>query len=189
MDTELAVLGEQRLLERVAAGDVAAFGKLYDRYAPKVFGLLLRMVRRRSDAEDLLQETFSKVWRDAPRYCPERGRPWVWVGLIARSKALDHLRKIARRGAEGEVREGDAVDPHDASEQLLDRESGELVRGALSRLPNEQGELIRLAFYGGMSHADIAASTGVPIGTVKTRIRLGMRRMKEILSKQMRVAG
>ena len=183
MEAEVAVLGDQRLLARAARGDVAAFGKLYDRYAPKVFGLLLRIVPRHADAEDVLQETFAKIWQAAAGYRPSRAEPWVWIGMIARSRALDHLRRQRRQRWEsgGEPREPSADET--AAAELSQREEAELVRGALAQIPAEQREPIRLSFYQGATHLEIAKQLGVPFGTVKTRIRLGMRAMEQALSR------
>lgn len=171
---------DQHLLARVAEGDLHSFAEFYDRHAARTLGLIHGMVRHAADAEDLLQEVFAQVWAEAGRYDPQRSQPLFWLGLIARSRALDSLRRARRRGdgpGAAETAQQDGV--ADAAELA---ESAGLVRGALTRLPREQSEVIRLAFYRGFTHAEISALRGIPLGTVKTRIRLGMRRMREILA-------
>lgn len=171
---------DQQLLGRVADGDLESFAEFYDRHSARTLGLIHGMVRNPVDAEDLLQEVFAQVWSDAHRYDPRRSPPQFWLSLIARSRTLDHLRR-ARRRSDGEGED----EPEEASgvaESAESTESAGLVRGALGRLPREQSEVIRLAFYGGLTHAEISARRGIPLGTVKTRIRLGMQRMREILA-------
>ncbi len=174
------VPSDQDLLGRTAARDRVAFGALYDRYAPRAFGLILRIIRNRTDAEDVLQETFLQVWNQASRYDPTRSAPDVWLLLIARSRAVDRVRK--RQVATRE----DVPDPathDDPDTALVQREDAERVRTALDALPPEQGDLIRKAFFGGRTHEQIATELNLPLGTVKTRIRLGMIRLRD------RVAG
>lgn len=176
---------DQQLLARVAAGDRTAFTEFYDRHAAAVFGLLTRLLRIRSDAEDVLQETFWQVWRRAADYDPQRASPRVWLTLMARSRAVDRMRRTHR---EPDELVADAAAPVvDAFDALERSEAMRLARGALASLPAEQSGAIGLAFYGGMTHEQIARLQDVPLGTVKTRIRLGMRRLRQILLEQQTV--
>jgi RNA polymerase sigma-70 factor (ECF subfamily) len=162
------------LMRRVAARDRAAFAELYDRLAPRAFGLVLHLLRNQTDAEDVLQEAFLKVWDLAPRYDPARCPPDGWVLMIARSRALDKLRR--RRQTADECPEPAADDA--PGRELERRETAERIAAALAGL---QAEAVRLAFYGGLTHEQIAGRLGLPLGTVKTRIRLGMVRLRDRL--------
>lgn len=169
------------LICRIAAGDRDAFGEFYDRHSARILGLLLRMIRSRSEADDVLQDCFLQVWSQAARYSAERASPIGWLVLLARSRALDHLRRKRRDRltAESETEVGTECD-----DALTQSEEAALARRALSQLPDEQRGVIQLAFYSGLTHEEIAASQRIPLGTVKTRIRRGMMRIREILSVQ-----
>ena len=168
------------LLARVARDrERSAFAAVYDRLAPRAYGFLLKLLGNRSDADDVLQETFLQVWNQAGRFDPSRASPDGWVLMIARSRAGDRLRKRATAKTVGEP----ATEPTttaDPGEQLETADSAGRVSAALARIPPEQGELIRLAFYDGLTHEQIARTLGLPLGTVKTRIRLGMMRLREL---------
>jgi RNA polymerase sigma-70 factor (ECF subfamily) len=166
----------------MSSGDQSAFAEFYDRHARCIFGLLTRLLRPRCEAEDALQETFWQVWRRADDYDPTRGSARLWLIMIARSRAMDRLRRLQRErpascAAEFET---DAA----ASDNAERGEAVRLARRALASLPSEQSGAISLAFYSGLSHGQIAKVQGVPLGTVKTRIRLGMRRLRELLLKE-----
>jgi RNA polymerase sigma-70 factor (ECF subfamily) len=164
------------LLERIAANDRAAFAAFYHRHAERVHGLLLRLVGNREEAGDVLQETFWQVWRRADRFDRRRASGVVWLTLIARSRALDHLRRRPReRSADEVIPSGHCASPALVAEQ---RESTRLARRALATLPDEQRTVLSLAFYRGMTHQAIASRLDLALGTVKTRIRLGMKRLK-----------
>lgn len=172
---------DQRLIEQMANGDAEAFALFYDRHSPRVFGLLMKMLGDRQHAEDVLQEVFWQVWSRASRYSPSRGSPLVWLLLMTRSRAIDHQRK--HRGNESGVagRERRVVEDAVAISSL--KESAEVVRSALAELPLEQQWAIRLAFFAGLSHAEIARVQAIPLGTAKTRIRSGVRRLRELLDR------
>jgi RNA polymerase sigma-70 factor, ECF subfamily len=174
------------LLARVAKGDREAFGRFYDAYAPLAFGVIRRILTQPGDAEDVLQEVFWEIWRLAPRYDPARGAPAAWVLTRARSRAIDRLRSLRRKDevgveaidtASAAARTGQADDP---SARLPDRE---LVRGAMGTLVPAQREVVELAFFGGMTHTEIAARLSQPLGTVKTRMRSALRHMRETLAR------
>jgi RNA polymerase sigma-70 factor (ECF subfamily) len=171
------------LLQRIAARDRDAFADFYDRHCGRVLGLLLRMLRRQTEAEDVLQDAFLQVWSQAGRYRADLASPTVWLVLLARSRALDQLRRRRRDDAQ---RPPDAARTAATSADLgevLEREEGvRLASRALAQLPEEQRGVIRLAYYGGLTHEQIAESQRLPLGTVKTRIRRGIMRLREILS-------
>jgi RNA polymerase sigma-70 factor (ECF subfamily) len=174
------------LLARIAAGDREAFGRFYDAYAPLAFGLIRRILPQPGDAEDVLQEVFWEIWRLAPRYEPARGAPAAWVLTRARSRAIDRLRSLRRRDEVGVEAIDTAAAPspagraEDPSSRVPDRE---LVRGAMGALVPAQREVIELAFFGGMTHTEIAARLKQPLGTVKTRMRSALKHMREQLAR------
>jgi len=171
-DSELAL--------RVAAGDRAAFLALYDRYAGRVYGLCLRMLQEPAAAEEVSQETFLKLWARAGQFDPRHGALVSWLLTIARRSALDRIRREARRpqlqAADSDDRLSRIPDPSSESEEAR---WGSL-RLALQEIPGEQRSAIELAYYHGMSHRDIAEFLDIPLGTVKTRIRLGMKRLRRL---------
>ncbi|MEP0848724.1 MAG: sigma-70 family RNA polymerase sigma factor [Phycisphaerae bacterium] len=173
-------VSDEVMVQQVARGERDAFAAFYDRHARYALGLLVRLVRERAAAEDLLQETFWQVWRSAARYDPARGSPQVWLAVIARSRARDYLRR--QRTSTTMEAAGAPADGADPALQSQKRESANLAQRALAALPAEQQGPICLSFYGGLTHEEICTRTGVPLGTVKTRIRLGMQRLRELLS-------
>lgn len=175
---------ELELAGRMSKGDTGALTICYDRYAGRVLGLLLKLVGSREDAEDLLQVTFLEAWRRAHRFDPSRSRLDGWLYLIARSRALDHLR---RRRADREKVATEVCEPlmsADPSEGLERLESSRRLREALRQLPPDQREALGFAFLAEMTHVQIAEQLNIPLGTIKTRIRLGMTRLREILAER-----
>ena len=170
----------------IDARDPRALAALYDRHAPAVLGLCLRILGDRPEAEEALLDVFTQVWEQSERYDSERATPGGWLMLLARSRAIDRLR--ARRSR---LRRADRVrdaEPErselEASTPLADAIASErslLVRGALRELGASQRELIELSFFQGLSHSEIADRQAIPLGTVKTRIRQGMRRLRRLL--------
>jgi RNA polymerase sigma-70 factor, ECF subfamily len=179
---------DAELLRRMAAGDEAALGALYDRWAPLVHSVVMRVVGDADDAEELVEETFWQAWRQAGRYDASRGGISGWLVVMARSRALDRVRLRGwQRAGAAESMDGatspepviDVGGPLDAAE--LD-ETRRIVRAALERLPAEQRETVEMAYFRGMSQTEIAAATGQPLGTVKTRARLALQKLREALS-------
>jgi RNA polymerase sigma-70 factor (ECF subfamily) len=178
------------LIEAMMRGDQSAMSTLYDRYAPGVLGLALRITRERADAEDVVVDTFAQVWRDAARFETQRGSVAAWLATIARSRALDLLRVRGRRrklddAAEAEVgvappAMGTAT-PSPISALLADERSRR-VQTALETLPPPQRAALELAYFEGLSQSEIAERLDEPLGTVKTRMRLGLRRLRELLA-------
>jgi len=170
---------DQELLSMMAAGDSSACGVFFDRYSSRVLGLLVKIVRRLEDAEDLLQATFCEAWTRAPSFDPSRSRCDSWLFLIARSRALDHLRK--RRPAADLTPVPELATDHDLTGGLERVEASDRLHVALERLPEEQRRAIELAFFAGLTHEQIANKLEAPLGTIKTRIRLGMNRLRDSL--------
>ena len=174
---------ERRLLQAIAAGDQAALGTLFDGHAPALLGLLHRMLGEDGEAEEVLQEVFLWVWRHGKRFDAARGSLRGWLLMLARSRALDRLRASrSLRAREREfARQRPAVVGPLGTTTLEERERRNLVRVALATLPREQRLAIERAFFDGLTHVQIAALTGTPLGTVKSRIALGMARLRRAL--------
>lgn len=178
-------MSDEQLLLEVAAGNQRAFAEFYDRHAPRVLGLLVRTLRHRVDAEDVLQETFWQVWRSAAQYDPRRATPEVWLFLLARSRSLDFLRQ--RRRATAGATAPSTAPASDPLQIVVRDETGQRVREAMGRLPEEQRSALCLAFYGGWTHEQVAAHQSIPLGTAKTRIWLGMKRLRTLLGDERKV--
>jgi len=172
-------------IARMAGGDQTALAELYDRHSRQVYSIAVRILQNPADAEDIVQDVFSQAWRHASRYDVARGAVGAWLLTVARSRAIDRLR--ARRvrpdlAAPGKIVR-DVLDPallQDA--QLLTAEQVERVRGALGELPMPQRTALELAYYEGLTHKEIAERLQEPLGTVKTRIRLAMSKLRDTLA-------
>jgi RNA polymerase sigma-70 factor (ECF subfamily) len=163
------------LISRIAEGDHEALGEFYDRYASMANGLALRILRNTSDAEEVVQEVFVQAWRQADRYDPTRGTPEAWISTLARTRALDKLRRrTSRREDPPEAAPGTTATPPNV--EVL------AVRRALSGLSAAQRTVLELAYYDGLTQSEIAQRLGEPLGTVKTRIRTAMIRLREALA-------
>jgi len=175
------------LVRAIAGGSSDALGRLYDRHSAVVYGLARRIVTRLEDAEEVVQDVFSQVWRDAARYERERGTVAGWLVMLTRTRGIDRVR--ARR-ARPDVEAGvapDAAPPvvsadRDPEQSTIASDEARQVVRALTTLPPEQRSLVDLAYYQGLTHSEIARTTGVPLGTVKTRLRSAMMTMREALS-------
>jgi RNA polymerase sigma-70 factor (ECF subfamily) len=165
------------LVARVRQRDAAAFEELYDAYHRLVYGIALRMLNDQGAAEDLTQAVFLKLWSSPDLF--QGGNFAAWIARVARNRALDVLRSRAVR-AEGDFPENVADDVR-LEEYAFARIDAEVVRDALARLPREQREPIEMGFFGGITHEEIARRTGAPLGTVKTRIRSGLRKLRTVL--------
>jgi RNA polymerase sigma-70 factor (ECF subfamily) len=175
---------DQQALERVARGEHDALAELYDRHGRIIYSLAFRIVQDQGDAEDVVQEVFSQAWRQAGRYEARRGHVIAWLLNMTRSRAIDRVRG---RNARPAVADGamvldlpDAALP--ADEQLAWAGRASQIRSAFEALPLVQRMAIELAFYEGLTHSEIAERLEVPLGTVKTRIRQGLLKMKERLA-------
>lgn len=171
------------------AGDELALGEFYDRWFPIVSGLINRMLKSVNDVEDVVEETFWQAWRQAQRYTEARGSVQTWLLTIARTRALDRLRASRRLREESidvtAAADGSSATPKASSDPLLDAELAErkqLVLSAMSELPREQREALELGYFGGLSQSEIAERTGQPLGTIKTRMRLALLKLRDRLS-------
>ncbi|WOF21455.1 ECF RNA polymerase sigma factor SigK [Microbacterium betulae] len=168
------------LLERVADGDQSAFADLYDMLSGRVFGLVLRVLVDRAQSEEVLQEIFLEIWQSASRFSPNRGQGRGWILTIAHRRAVDRVRS-AQASTDRDIRIGlrDLGVPFDGvAENVELRVEGDRVMEALRLLPDAQREALTLAYYGGYSQREVAALTGAPLGTVKTRMRDGLSRLR-----------
>jgi RNA polymerase sigma-70 factor, ECF subfamily len=172
------------LVQRVAGGDAHALTALYDGTNRLVFGLVLRVLGDRAAAEEVLLDVYTQVWRQAASYDRGRGSPLAWLMMIARTRAIDRLRsgRQAQKRSEPLEKALDERSPvADPEEAAVTSERETMVRSALESLSTEQREVIELAYYKGLSHSEIAMQLGQPLGTVKTRTRLGMIKLSKLL--------
>ena len=172
------------LIAAIAAGDRDAFSRFYDLTAPMAFGLIRRVLRDPEAAAEVLQEVFWQVWQDAPRYDPTRGTPEAWLVMRAKTRAIDRLRSIRRRDRTFVAPVDESVaqrSPDQAPNPAVAAEDRGLIQTALAQLPEPQRRVIELAFFEGLTHSEIATRLGEPLGTVKTRARLGLDRLRGVL--------
>lgn len=179
----LEPVSHEKLLTRTATGDHAAFAELYDRLAPRVLGLITRLLRDPAQSEEVTQEVFLEVWQNAAKYDAGRGGALTWVLTMAHRRAVDRVRS-AQSSRDRDTREGirDFRPEYDTvAESVEIRIEHERVTRAMSRLTELQRQAVALAYYGGYSHSEVATMLSVPIGTVKTRLRDGMIRLRDEL--------
>ena len=184
--TDYQVLEDQELLGRIADGEKDALEAIYERYSSAVFSLARYMLRSEAVAEEATQDVFLNVWLKAASYNASRGQPKTWIMSVAHHKIIDLIRSRRRAAAAADPNEYETLDllpsgnigTAEAVERNLDAER---VRLALDKLPAAQQEVITLAYYGGFSQSEIAARLGQPLGTVKTRARLALRKLREEL--------
>jgi RNA polymerase sigma-70 factor (ECF subfamily) len=172
------------LISRIAAGDRDAFSRFYDLLAPTAFGLIRRVLRDPEAAAEVLQEVFWQVWREARQYDPKRGSPEAWLVMRAKTRAIDRLRSVRRRDRTfvAPVDESVATRNDGPTENpAVVAEDRELVQTALAQLPEPQRRVIEMAFFEGLTQSEIAIRLREPLGTVKTRARLGLERLRSLL--------
>lgn len=187
LQPEQAQTTDVELLRAVAGGDEQALSALYDRYRLILFGLILRILHSQPEAEDVLQEVFLQVWRRASDFDEARGRPFTWLVTLARSRAIDRLRALGSR--DRTATEATRAVPEsiaDAADDAVKSEQGEIVRRALLELSEEQRRTLVLAYFEGLTQSEIAARLATPLGTVKTRMRSGMIRLRELLGERVK---
>ncbi|MFJ2542818.1 ECF RNA polymerase sigma factor SigK [Microbacterium sp. NPDC087589] len=168
------------LLVRIGDGDQRAFAELYDTLSSRVFGLILRVLVNRSQSEEVLQEVFLEIWQSASKFAPNKGQGRTWVMTIAHRRAVDRVR-ASQSSADRDVRAGfrDIGVAHDSVAETVELGiEGEKVVHALSGLPEAQREALVLAYYGGYSQNEVAVLVGAPLGTIKTRMRDGLSRLR-----------
>ena len=188
VQSESAKASDVELLHAIARGDESALARLYDAYRVILFGLLVRILKSREEAEDILQEVFVQVWRRAKDFDEKRGRPFTWLVTLARSRAIDRLRVLASRqrlavGAAQDQEQSESVS--DALTDAVRAEQQTAVRRALAELPEEQRHTLVLAYFDGLTQSEIASKLNAPLGTIKTRMRSGMIKLRALLGSQL----
>lgn len=177
------VRDDAELVRRIGDGNTDALRALYDRYGTIVFGMALRVVGDRQAAEECTQDAFVAVWRRAGSYDSERAKVSTWMIAIARNRAVDLMRRRAARPAElhADVSRGDGSP--DVADRIVTAESSEQVAAALAELPDDQREVLVLAYFQGLSHSEISERLQLPLGTVKGRVRLALDRLRVLAPK------
>ena len=191
-DTAYRGMDDEDLMHRVFYRDLQAFGTLYSRYGNLAYSTALRVVRDPQIAEDMVQETFLRLWRKPESYLPQRGRFVTWLTSVTRNRAVDEIRSRNRRfrhevaSPEESERELPAPESNNPSLTAELSDQRRLILTALAGLPPEQREIIQLAYFGGLTQQEIADLLSQPLGTVKTRIRLGMQKLRTALTPQLK---
>jgi RNA polymerase sigma-70 factor, ECF subfamily len=175
-------LADEELMPLVGRRDPEAFEVLYDRHGGAAYSLAYRIVGDRAAAEEVTQEAFISVWRSGARFDAARGSVRSWLLSVVRNRAIDFLRSRAGRAPKLDFDDDSALEQRPArertEEEALRRETAAELRGALGKLPGEQSKVIELAYFGGFSHSEIAQILGLPMGTVKGRMRLGLEKIR-----------
>jgi len=173
------------LIENMRTGDEAALSTLYDRYSAMLFGMLVRILRDQQAAEEVLQDLFLQLWRNAAQFDAARGSLPAWLMVIGRNRAISRLR--GRRDREVlEENEGDYANTFASSQNIEDEavraQVARNISAAMEQLPVEQRQAVELAYFEGMTQSEIASKTGIPLGTVKTRVRTAMQTLRQIIA-------
>jgi RNA polymerase sigma-70 factor (ECF subfamily) len=175
-------LADEELMPLIGEKNPDAFEVFYDRHGGVAYSLAYRIVGERGAAEDVTQEAFISIWRSGARYDAARGSVRTWMLGIVRNRAIDALRSKSGKAPKLDFDDDSILEHRPAAEQTeseaLQRETAQEVRGALGELPGEQAKVIQLAYFGGFSHSEIAGMLGVPLGTVKGRMRLGLEKIR-----------
>ncbi len=188
-------VSDDGLVRLMAHGRTDALSALYDRYARLVYSLAIRIVDDQATAEEITQDVFYRIWQNAAAYRPEQAKVTTWLTSISRHRAIDALRQRRARPQQeqagwAEINMELMPAPGDQPEEVVALAlEGRRVRAAIAALPREQQDVLALAFFRGMSHSEIAEALGQPLGTVKTRIRLAMQKLRELLQDEARVPG
>src|SRR3954447_10462605 len=182
---DVRALADEELLPLMARGDARAFEAIYERHGGAAYSLAYRMTGSRSAAEDVTQEAFLSLWRSGAHYDRGRGSVRTWVLGIVHHRAIDALRRTsvhARRRADDETAAERLEAPDRVEEDVARSDEAKIVRNAMEILPADQLKVIELAYFGGFTHVEIAEMLDSPVGTVKGRMRLGLKKMREALS-------
>jgi RNA polymerase sigma-70 factor (ECF subfamily) len=172
-------------MSRLKAGDLNALEELYDRHTPLLYSMVMRIVGRSADAEEVLQDTWLQVWRRADAYDPSRGAVGAWLLTLARSRAIDRLRgRGSRQRAERAAEVDPPVPAEEASAPVVQRQLHERVTTALAELSPQHREVLELAYFGGLSQSEIASRLGSPLGTVKSWTRQALTRLRALVPQE-----
>lgn len=183
-------ISDVELLHAIARGNEAALARLYDQYRVILFGLLVRILGSREEAEDILQEVFLQVWRRAADFDETRGKPFTWLVTLTRSRAIDRLRQLgARQRMATSAAQDQPEATSDALQDTVRSEQREIVQRALAELPEEQRRTLHLAYFEGLTQSEIATKLDAPLGTVKTRMRAAMIKLRTTLARQLEALG
>lgn len=172
------------LIALTAQGDQSAFSRLYDQSSPQIYGLVLRILGQPAMAEDVTLEVYTQVWKHAHSYDRQRGTPMAWLITLARTRAIDRLRATRAERASVSLDEAAWIPSDDASpeERSSARQREAIVQTALAQLSTEQRDALLLGYFGGYSQSEIATRLNLPLGTVKTRMRLGLMKLRDLLA-------
>jgi RNA polymerase sigma-70 factor (ECF subfamily) len=185
--TELVTGDDVRLMAEVSAGSVEAFAELYDRYCDRAYGIAFSICRDEGRAQDAVQDGFLSVWKSRATYRAQQGAVAAWLLTVVRHRAIDltrrHERHDAYRARDAELYARSA--PDDVCQTAIERDDARRLQASVGLLPEVQQEVITLAFYGQLSHSEIASRLGLPAGTVKGRMRLGMRKLRSTFEQSM----
>jgi RNA polymerase sigma-70 factor (ECF subfamily) len=175
-------LSDSQLMAQVGAGVVAAFGEIYDRFSGRAYRVALSVCHDEGYAQDAVQEAFISIWTSPAGYRPQRGTVAAWLLTGVRYRAIDATRRNAAFAAHrtGNPGHAERPAPEDVSEQVIRRDGAAQLQTSLARLPDRQREVIALAYYGELTHAEIAEHLGLPSGTVKGRMRLGLEKLRAL---------
>ena len=181
MNRELAHLSDEALVALAARSEQSALAELYDRFGRPAYGLALRVLRDEALAEDAVQEAFLALWRTAGRFVPERGKASTWILTLVHRRAVDIVRREERRRADALEQAPEPESQAAVEEEAWLRLQRERVQDALRKLPDQQREAIELAYYGGFTQSELAERLGQPLGTIKSRMFMGLARLRELL--------
>ena len=172
-------------MDRLRAGDVKALDELYDRHTPLLYGIVLRILGRSADAEEVLQDTWVQAWKRAASWDPARGTVAAWLITLARSRAIDRLRsRSARQRAETAAPIPEARGQDEPAAGAADRQRSERMSAAMAALTPQQRQVLELGYFAGLSQSEIAARIGAPLGTVKSWTRQGLMRLRELVPQE-----
>ena len=178
-EVNVIAANDEALMSAMRSGDESALGVLYDRYSGVVYSVALRVLGDTGAAEDILQDIFIQLWRNPAQFNSERGGIGPWLAVIARNRAIDGLRK---RHPEDDIAGVVVSVTPDMAGDASKNQAMEKVRGALTSMPAVQRSALEMAYFEGLSHTEIAARTGEPLGTIKTRIRSGLLALRKVFS-------
>jgi len=181
VNRELAHLSDEALVALAARSEQSALAELYDRFGRPAYGLALRILRDEALAEDAVQEAFLALWRTAARFVPERGKASTWILTLVHRRAVDIVRREERGRADALEQAPEPQSRDTVDEEAWLRLRRERVQDALRKLPDQQREAIELAYYGGFTQSELAERLGQPLGTIKSRMFLGLTRLRELL--------